>query len=543
MGHLRLVDLAMMALYAAVMLLIAAWFGRRRQSSEDYFVAGRGARSWVVGLSIFASLFSTVSFLSYPGELITYGTGMAWAMLHSPISYLIVGYLVIPHIMKQRVTTGYELLDSRFGPAVRKTTSALFIVLRLLWMSFVVFLCAGVMAVVAEIPPPYVIAAIGIVATLATVLGGIRAVLMVNVLQFAINMASGLIVILYVVYRCGGFGWLWHWDASAVEQLHWQHIKVFSLDPFDRITVTGVVLSTVLWWVCTATSDQIVIQRYLCTRDVRAARRSFLTCLLGDFLICVMMWGIAAAILAYFVRFHSDMPNPAAPLKAQADRLFPHFIAAVLPAGVRGVIVAALFADAMQCLSSGISALGTVLVVDFAHIFARGIGKTDVRGVTEASTAQPEMTPATSATDRRLARRAKFVGLGIGVVVLALTFVIAQVPGRNIVDVTLRINGFLAVPMFVVFALAFFVPFATPAGAWAAIAVGLLSGTLFTFWAQLVGRFTQTSEFSVFLIMPAALVCSLAAGILVSRSSRPRVNAAPLMPMEATSAAATATET
>jgi SSS family transporter len=536
MGHLRSIDLVMMAAYAAAMLLIAAWFGRRRQSSEDYFVAGRGMRSWVVGVSIVASLFSTVSFLGYPGELITYGTGMAWAMLHSPITFLIVGYLVIPHIMKQRVTSGYELLDGRFGPAVRKTTSALFIVLRLLWMSFVVFLCAGALAIVAEIPPPYVIAAIGIVATIATVLGGIRAVLLVNVLQFAINMASGFTIIFYVVYRCGGFGWLWHWDTTAVEQLHWQHIKVFSLDPFDRVTVAGVILSTVLWWVCTATSDQIVIQRYLCTRDVRAARRSFLTCLVGDFLIGAMMWGIAAAILAYFVHFHSDMPNPAAPLSAQADGLFPHFIAAVLPAGVRGVIVAALFADAMQCLSSGISALGTVLVVDFANVFARGIGNTDAQGVTEASPAEPEASPANVAADRRLARRAKLVGLGIGVVVLALTFVIAHVPGRNIVDVTLRINGFLAVPMFVVFALAFFVPFATPAGAWAAIAVGLLSGTLFTFWAQLVGRFIPTSEFSVFLIMPAALVCSLAAGILVSMSSRPRVIASPLLPMEATAA-------
>jgi Na+/proline symporter len=440
------------------------------------------------------------------------------------------------------VTTGYELLVGRFGPAVRKTTSALFIVLRLLWMSFVVYLCSGAMAVVAEIPPPYVIAAIGIVATIATVLGGIRAVLLVNVLQFAINMASGLTVILYVVYRCGGLGWLWNWDAGAVEQLHWQHVKVFSLDPFDRVTVVGVILSTVLWWVCTATSDQIVIQRYLCTRDVRAARRSFLTCLLGDFFIGVMMWGIAAAILAYFVHFRADMPNPAAPLSGQADRLFPHFIAEVLPAGVRGVIVAALFADAMQCLSSGISALGTVLVVDFAQVFARGVDKTDAEGDTVKTTDTPSSPtpeaapPATTATDRRLARRAKLVGLGIGAVVLGLTFVIAHVPGRNIVDVTLRINGFLAVPMFVVFALAFFVPFATPAGAWAAIAVGLLSGTLFTFWSQLVGRFTETSEFSVFLIMPAALVCSLVAGVLVSLSSRPRTAAAPLLPVEAAAA-------
>ena len=79
-----------------------------------------------------AALFSTISFLGLPGEIITYGPGLMWMHAHTPITYLVVAFLVIPRIMKYRITSGYELLESRFGSAVRKTASLLFIFVRLL---------------------------------------------------------------------------------------------------------------------------------------------------------------------------------------------------------------------------------------------------------------------------------------------------------------------------------------------------------------------------------------------------------------------------
>ena len=114
MGHLHHLDLAMMAAYALLMLFIGWWYGKEEQSADQYFVAGRGARSWVVGISMIAALFSTISFLGTPGEMISYGPGMAWGLLHSPISFLVVGFLIIPHIMRFRITSGYELLEARF---------------------------------------------------------------------------------------------------------------------------------------------------------------------------------------------------------------------------------------------------------------------------------------------------------------------------------------------------------------------------------------------------------------------------------------------
>ena len=494
MGHLRLLDLAMMIAYAVLMLFIGWWYSRKQETSEDYFVASRNSSPWLVGVSMIATMLSTVSYIATPGEMIAFGPGMFWSSLHGPFSFVIVGYLIIPHIMRRRVTSGYELLESQFGNAIRRTASLLFILARLVWMGLVIYTCSKVIADITRLPLPYVLAAVGAVTTAYTVMGGIRAVIVTDALQFLVLMLGGILVVAYVTYRFGGFSWWPDWKSKAVADLHWQHVPLFSFSPFERVTVFTALLSSILWWVCNAASDQMMIQRYLCTRDARAARRSFLYCLIGDIAIVVVLWIIGFALLGYYLRFSADAPDPSMAISQQADELFPHFIATVLPTGLRGLIVAALFAAAMSSLSSGISSVGTVLIIDFGNIFARGTG------------GEPHA----------LARRAKHLGLVIGLASILFSFVIGYVPGENIYTIAFRISGFFVAPLFALYVLAFFVPFSTPAGAWVAIIAGFFSGILFSYWEQIVGSVTPTSSLSVLLIMPFSLVISLGAGILIS---------------------------
>jgi SSS family solute:Na+ symporter len=235
---------------------------------------------------------------------------------------------------------------------------------------------------------------------------------------------------------------------------------------------------------------------------VKTARRSFLHCLIGEFAIAVVLWLIGFALLGYFMKFPEQRADLSRSIVSQADKLFPHFIATVLPSGLRGIVLAALFAAAMSSLSSGISSLGTVLVVDFRSIFARGIADGELR----------------------MARRAKLVGLFVGILAIGLSYVIGYVPGRNLIDMTYRVSNFFVVPLFVVFAMAFFVSFSTPAGAWTAIAIGFLSGVLFSYWKQIVGSFWATEDFSIIMIMPLSMVLSLVGGILVSAMTAPLTN-------------------
>jgi SSS family solute:Na+ symporter len=528
MGYLRVPDLLMMLAYAGLMLFVGWWYSREKDSSEDYFVASRNARPWLVGISMIATMLSTVSYVATPGEMIAHGPGMFWTSLHGPISFLVIGFLVIPRIMRYRVTSGYELLETRFGGEIRKAASLLFIFTRLIWMGFIIFTCGTVVAEITRLPLEYVLVAVGVVTTIYTVMGGIRAVIVTDTLQFGILMAGGIMVVVYVTYRFGGFSWWPQWNSAAIADLHWQKIKVFSLSPFERVTAVTALLNASLWWICTAASDQMMIQRYLCTRDARAARRSFMHCLIGDIGIVVTLWMIGFALLGYFLHFKGQAPDPSLSISAQADRLFPHFIATVLPAGLRGLIVAALFAAAMSSLSSGISSVSTVLVIDFPRIFARGIelpasGAANDSGTRGSKALQSEALLPRSA-DQQLAARAKVLGIGIGLFAIVFSYVIGYVPG-NIYSVTFRVNSFFVVPLFVLYALAFFVPFSTPGGAWAAIVVGFLAGVLFSYWKQIVGHFTPTEDFSVLWIMPSSLVLSLAAGILISFFTKPRLDA------------------
>jgi solute:Na+ symporter, SSS family len=540
MGHLHLMDLVTMGLYALVILAIGWGYSARNKTSEDYFVAGRRARSWIVGVSMISALFSTISFLAYPGELIRNGPGLAFAFLHSPFTYIIVGYFAIPHIMRYRITSGYELLEDRFGLTVRKTASLLFIFVRLLWMGLVLWVCSGAVSEMTEIPRPTIMVCVGVVTIAYTVLGGMRAVLLVDVIQFMIYAGSGLLVISYVTYLCGGMGWLFHWDTTAIADLQWPKVKAFSTSPFERLTIVTVVMNASLWWICTATSDQMMIQRYLCTKDAKTARRSFLHCLMGDFLMSAICWGLAAALLAYYLRFGTEPVTADSPLVRSGDRLFPTFMANVLPPGIRGLLVAAMFSDVMQSVSSGISALGTVLVVDFKSIFARGLpaarpepvqltGSESSVVLDNASMDNRVLSYATPINDVTpdpvaLAKRAKLVGIGVGTIALSLSFAIGYIPARGIIDITQRMSGYFTVPLAVVFLMAFFVPFATPAGAWTAIVAGFISGVLFSYWEQIFGIFNVAGEFSIVLIMPCTLLISLVSGTLISlvTTRRPR---------------------
>jgi solute:Na+ symporter, SSS family len=499
-GYLRVWDFVAIGFYFLGMLLIGWWSSRKQVSTEEYFVAKRGISSWVAGISMIATLLSTISYLTVPGEMVRNGPGLMLAMLHLPISYFLVGYLVIPHIMKHKVTSAYELLEARFGMGVRQTASALFVLFRIPWIAFIIFTCSYAVSAITKIPIFYLLLGIGIFTTIYTVEGGIRAVMITDVIQFVILVAGGVAAIGYATYCCGGFSWWPDWHSPQLADLHWREVKIISVNPFDRVTAFSAIMATVIWWVCTASSDQVVIQRYLCTRNTREARRSFLNCLLGDLGSGLVLWVVGIALLGFFLKFPDKLPEKGVSVVQQADKLFPTFIGAVLPQGISGLVVAALFAAAMSSLSSGISSIGTVLLTDFKEIFARGCG----------------------GDDRLILKRAKAIGVVVGLVGTLISLGITYVPGGNLFEVGYRIGEFFAAPVLVLFLMAFFVPFSTPAGAWAAIVTGFLAGVLFSYWQQIVGIFAPTGDFSIILILPVSILLSLLAGVGVSLFTAPR---------------------
>ena len=501
MGHLQALDILVIALYAGVLLFVGWWSSRKQVSTEEYFVGGRGIHPFIAGISIIATLVSSISYLASPGEMIKNGPGWMWQMLHAPISFAVVGYLIIPHLMKQKVTSAYELLEARFGVGVRKATSAMFVLSRIFWMGLVIYTCSFAVAAVTGLPIRAVLVGVGVVGTSYTILGGIRAVMITDVIQYAVLVGGALVTVAVISFKCGGLtAWWPDWSSPAITALHWPKAEFFTLDPSVRLSVLSVVIYGCSYWIMTATGDQVVIQRFLSTKDVKSARRSFGLSIIGDACTSGVLFLTGMALVGYYLRFPEQLPNVEAGLADQADQLFPHFIAAVLPQGLTGLVVAALFAAAMSSLDSGISSISTVLVTDFQSIFAG-----DCRD------------------DAQSLQRARLVGLVVGGVAIAMSFGVSYVPGNNLLEVTVRISSLLAAPLFVAFALAFFAKNTTKAGAWTGIATGAALGALLTFWQPLVRMVTgMESDVSITFIMPLSALGAFTAGVIASRITQVR---------------------
>ena len=407
------IDYLVTLLYLAGVLVTGWYFSRQQVHSEDYFVGGRQMPWFAVGLSIVATMLSTVTYLSAPGELIQHGLAMSIGWLAMPLAFLVVNFMWVPFIMRLNVTSIYEYLERRFGPVARWTAVVMFLfILRLLWMAIIVLTASKAVAQItyASINPFLpgdpsldqwtlaVLLAIGFLATAYTMLGGIKAVIWTDVAQFVVLFGGVVITLIYVAVDTGTGPVDW-WNTVTAEaaaepasdetvrpgqepEPHIANIDedkqpaksghefppFFSWDITVRTTILFTILSSLFWYSCTFIGDQVAVQRYLTTSSVRAARRGNVVNFVADFVIMVLLALCGMALLTYYLdpEFQTEIVKGIMDPRHEkaADRVFPHFIEHGLPVGISGLVVAALFAVAMSSLDSGLNSVSAVLTVD-----------------------------------------------------------------------------------------------------------------------------------------------------------------------------------
>jgi len=460
------IDWTTIIAYGIGMLAVGWYYSRRMTSREDYLLGGRNMRSSSVGLSLFATLFSTITYLALPGEMIDKGPVLLWSMLSIPIAYVVVGYLLIPQFMKLRLTSAYEILEARLGVSLRLFGSTMFLLTRMLWMALIIYITSEKLIVVMmgleKSWTPWVAVTIGLITVAYTSMGGLRAVVLTDVIQSFILLFGAVLAIITITGRMGGVDQWWPTQWSA----NWDYQPVFSLDPTQRVTVVGSVVMMTVWWICTAGSDQMAVQRYLATRDVRTARRMFLITGLSNVVVTTLLACVGFGLLAFFSR-NPQLMQAGMNLntKETADIIFPYYIIRFIPAGITGLVIAGLLAAAMSSLSSGINSSCSVLTVDFLDRFRRS---------------------GPLATDLQQMRRSKIISLAAGLFAVLLSSLMGKVTG-NIMEVTVRTNHVFVAPMFGLFFMALFVPFATTFGS----AIGALAGcgvaVLIAYWDLLTG--------------------------------------------------------
>jgi SSS family solute:Na+ symporter len=475
-------DWVAIAMYAVIMLAVGWYYARRTRTTDDYLLGGRRMSPWQVGLSLFATLLSTLSYLAVPGEIIKYGPMALCQLAALPFVAVVVGWFLIPYIMRLRVTSAYEILETRLGLSVRLSGACCFLTLRLFWMSLVIFATADIVLVpilgLARSSLPWICVALGLVTVVYTSMGGLRAVVVTDVLQTMILFGGAVLALGLITVELGGVSRWWptHWAS------HWQE-PVFWFDPNVRFTFVGALLTYFTWWVCTAGSDQMAIQRYLATRDARAARRVFNTTLIANIVVMLFLAAVGLALLAYF-RARPDMLPAGKSVLGNADELLPAYIVSGLPQGISGLVIAGLLAAAMSSLSSGLNSACSVITTDFIDRFRK----------------QKE-----SETDH--VRLARSVSVGVGVTVVALGTLVGQVEG-NLLELCFKIANLLVAPLFLLFFMAMFVPRATPLGTHVGTAASVLVAVGIAYY--------EVFGLTFVWMMPASFVAGAVVGVLVS---------------------------
>lgn len=445
---MRKLDVAIIGFYLVALLAIGLRFARRQTTTEKYFVAGRSVPWWAMGLSLLATIITSVTFIAYPGA----AYAGDWSLLVPNLMFVgvlvLVGTVIVPFFRHSIAMSAYEYFGKRFGSGVRLYSSFAFAMGHFSKMGFVVYLLALTLSGMTGWNTARVIVVAGAVTILYTVIGGMEAVIWADVLQGFILWAGILVSVGTLLFLPPG-------GPHAVLHEAWVHNKIslgstsFQL---DKPTIPVLVLYGFFFYVQKYTADQTVVQRYLVARTDRDALRGIA---LGAGL-CIPVWAsfmlIGSLLWAFYRLTGETLPKSL----TKTDEIFPHFLVTHLAPGAAGLFIAAFFGAAIAMLASDMNCLSLICVEDFYRRFRPTV------------------------TDRQRLRMGKLVVVmaGAGAVLIALA--LAQTEGSAL-SLYYTVTAIVAGGLAGLFMLAFLVPRASTRSAH----VGIILCLVVTTWATL----------------------------------------------------------
>src|SRR6266581_6899263 len=434
------IDTAVLLLYFVVIIWIGLYMGRKEDNLKDFALGGRAIPWWAVLASIIAAETSAATFFGTPGEGFhdrnyTY----LQLALGTILARILVSYIFIKPYYDYKVYSIYEYLTARFGVPTKNAASAIFMVTRVLASGTRLYVAAIALALAYEmirgVQPGqketlfiYIGSTIAIVILTAiyTTLGGIKAVVWTDFIQASIMIGSALIAVglLYseipggwdeIVQRHGSFGFSDFFTTGLDPAKHgWDKIKgMFEVE----YTIFAGLIGSTFMTMSTHGTDQDMVQRMLTAPDVRRSRRSLIMSGLADIPIAFTFLSIGV-LLWVFYQTHQDHVVPKTP-----NEIFCHYILYEMPVGLRGLLLAGIFATAMGSLSTALNALATSFTRDWYETYIR---------------------PGANGVDSLRAVRWATVGFSILMIIVASTtsyFVIVR-PTVRIIPIVLGIYGY-----------------------------------------------------------------------------------------------------
>lgn len=353
---MRLADLFVVAVYMVAMAWIGIRFSRRQTTTEAYFVARRSVPAWAIGMSMMATLVSSVTFIAYPGS--SYAGD--WSLLIPGFLLIAVlaltGAVLIPFYRQAVGMSAYEYFGKRFGSPVRVYGSIAFSLGHFGKMGFVYYLVALTANSMTGWNIDLIILAIGIVTVYYTLIGGIEAVIWTDVVQGFIMWAGIFICLGYLLFLPpGGPGAVF---ALAAEN---NKFSLGSLDwDFSRKTIPVLAVYGFFWFLQKYCADQTLVQRYLVAKTERSALRGVAYGALQTVPLWALFMLIGTCTWAFYKLTGVALPA----FITKADQVFPHFLSTQIPVGLAGLFMASLMAAAMSTLASDLNCIAVVGVED-----------------------------------------------------------------------------------------------------------------------------------------------------------------------------------
>jgi SSS family solute:Na+ symporter len=346
----RPLDVAVIAVYCAAVVAFGLMLAGRQRDASDYFLGHRGLPWWALMFSIVATETSALTVISVPG-IAARGD---LTFLQIAFGYLVgrigVAALLLPGYFQGTQDTAYQRLEHRFGTVTRRVASGVFLCTRALADCVRIFATAIPLAIITHWSLPAGILAIGVVTLVYTWVGGLKAVVWVDVIQLAVYLIGGVATLVVATHAAGGIGAFARAGAAG---------KLTTLDftPSFKVLYTfwGGVAGGALLSAASHGTDHLIVQRLLAARNLKDAQRA----LIGSGVVIIVQFALFLLVGTSLWLAGADHPG------MRSDAIYPTFVVAQLPAGLSGLVVAGILAAAMSSHASAVNSLASASTQDF----------------------------------------------------------------------------------------------------------------------------------------------------------------------------------
>lgn len=442
------IDIAIVVVSILFTIGAGLYFANRQKSSDRYFAGSKQIPAWAIGMSIFATLISSVTFLAYPAAAYKSNWILLVQGLMVPIVLVGIIWFIVPLFRKYIRLSTYEYFERRFGLGARIYSSLAFMLTHFSKMGTVLYLISVALSSFSGLPVVTVILVLSISIILLTLLGGMEAVIWMDVIQGFLLIAGGLFILAVLLFKPELGAGRMMGDAFSMDKI--------DLGPyhfsFVELTFWVMVINGAFYAIQKYGTDQTIVQRYLAARSDKDAKKAAYIGVFASVPVWTLFMLIGALLYVFYHNGSGILPEG-----MKADQVFPHFIATELPIGAIGLVLAALVAAAVSSLDSDMNCIAAIGVEDYYQRF------------------RPHC------TDRQRLRMGRILVFLSGLAMTAVALLYVAWQGEGVLGVVFELYAIFSAGIVGIFLLGLL----TTRANWKGLYVGLVACVLFTAYAVL----------------------------------------------------------